>query len=66
MELFQMAKGDDELISAYLSDIARIPLISREQEKELARKAHSGDVATKQQLVNHAIAAQITKDCCSA
>jgi RNA polymerase primary sigma factor len=52
MESFQMTKGDDELISAYLSDIARIPLISREQEKELARKAHTGDVAAKQQLVN--------------
>ena len=49
---FKTAHDDDELISAYLADIARIPLITREQEVELAQKAHDGDVSAKQRLVN--------------
>ncbi len=46
-------KGDlsDSSISWYLEQINKIPLLSREEEDALARKAREGDEAAKQKLV---------------
>ncbi len=38
-------------LAVYLREIARIPLLSREQEVELARRARAGDEAAKQKLI---------------
>ncbi|MGH7416723.1 MAG: sigma-70 family RNA polymerase sigma factor, partial [Candidatus Rokuibacteriota bacterium] len=38
-------------LAVYLGEIARIPLLSREQEMELARRARAGDEAAKQKLI---------------
>lgn len=38
-------------LAVYLGEIARIPLLSREQEMELARRARAGDAAAKQKLI---------------
>jgi RNA polymerase sigma factor (sigma-70 family) len=38
-------------LAVYLREIARIPLLSREQEMELARRVRAGDTAAKQQLI---------------
>ncbi|MCX7677679.1 MAG: RNA polymerase sigma factor RpoD/SigA [Spirochaetes bacterium] len=41
----------DSSISWYLEQINKIPLLSREEEDELARKARQGDEAAKQKLI---------------
>ena len=46
-----MAK-DDTILSMYLREINKIPLLSREEENELALKAKNGDVAAKNKIVN--------------
>ena len=43
--------ADDELLSYYMKDINSIPLLTREEEFELAVKAKNGDKAAKDKIV---------------
>jgi len=46
-----MAK-DDTVLTMYLKEINKIPLLTREEENELALKAKNGDVVAKNKIVN--------------
>jgi RNA polymerase primary sigma factor len=41
---------DDDALSLYLNEIRRIPLLSRDEEKELARSAKRGDTNAKRKM----------------
>ena len=43
--------GDDSVLSLYLRDINRIPLLTRQQEIDCATRVRDGDVAAKEHLV---------------
>lgn len=43
--------NDDNILSIYLRDINRIPLLSREEETELAERAAKGDKTAKDKIV---------------
>jgi len=43
---------DDTVLTMYLREINKIPLLSREEENELALKAKNGDVIAKNKIVN--------------
>lgn len=43
---------DENILAMYLKEINNIPMISHEEEIELAQKAQSGDTAAKNKLVN--------------
>ena len=45
-------KFDDEMMDLYLKDINRVPLLTAEEEKELAVKARNGSKSAKNKLVN--------------
>ena len=45
-------KFDDETITAYMKDLSRIPLLTADEEKELAIKAASGSRSAKNKLIN--------------
>jgi RNA polymerase primary sigma factor len=42
---------DDEVLALYLKDINKIPLLTREEETTLAKKAKAGDKAAKNKIV---------------
>ncbi len=44
------AKQNDEVLSYYMKDIQKIPLLSREEEIELAKKARAGDKFAKDRI----------------
>uniref|UniRef100_A0A7C6ABC6 RNA polymerase sigma factor RpoD/SigA n=1 Tax=candidate division WOR-3 bacterium TaxID=2052148 RepID=A0A7C6ABC6_UNCW3 len=43
---------DDKTVTAYLKDVLKIPLLTPEQEQELARRARKGDEVARNQLIN--------------
>ena len=43
---------DDTVLTMYLREINKIPILTREEENELALKAKNGDVAAKNKIVN--------------
>ena len=45
-------KTTDNLLTLYMNDIKRYPLLSPEEETELAKKAVAGDTAAREQLIN--------------
>ncbi len=45
-------KANDEVLSLYLKDINKLPLLTREEEVELATRAAKGDSMAKQKIVN--------------
>jgi RNA polymerase primary sigma factor len=52
----QIARAIDEgreSLDLYLDEISRVPLLSREEEMELARKAFKGSVAAQEKLARH-------------
>src|SRR5512133_1804479 len=52
----QIARAVDEgreSLDLYLDEISRVPLLSREEEMELARKAFRGNVAAQEKLARH-------------
>ena len=51
MEVNNMAK-DDTVLTMYLKEINKIPLLTREEENELALKAKNGDAVAKNKIVN--------------
>ena len=48
----EMMENDNEVLSIYLREINRIPLISHDEEYELAVKAKSGDRKAREKLLN--------------
>ncbi len=52
----QIARAVDEgreSLDLYLDEISRVPLLNREEEMELARKAFKGDVQAQEKLARH-------------
>ncbi len=45
-------KHEDNVLAMYLKDINKVPMLSHEEEIELAKKAQAGDKAAKNRLVN--------------
>jgi GTPase Era involved in 16S rRNA processing len=46
------ANNDENILAMYLKEINKIPLLSHEQETELAIKAKAGDSAARTKIIN--------------
>ena len=46
------AKTEENVLAMYLSEISRIPLLSRDEEDEVAQAAAQGDAAAREKLIN--------------
>ncbi|MGH6690488.1 MAG: sigma-70 family RNA polymerase sigma factor [Gammaproteobacteria bacterium] len=56
MKPAQIARAIDEgreSLDLYLDEISRVPLLNRQEETELARRAFRGDVAAQEKLARH-------------
>ena len=49
--MFSSSDSDENVLSIYLKEINKIPLLSREKENEYALKAAAGDKFAKDMLV---------------
>ena len=47
----QRTKADDDLLRLYLNEISKYPLLSRNEESILSRRAVAGDPAAKEKLI---------------
>jgi RNA polymerase sigma factor (sigma-70 family) len=47
----ETSQGNREILSLYLDEIRRIKLLTPEEEQDLARRIHAGDVEAERQLV---------------
>lgn len=47
----QINKKDNDVLSAYFNDLKRIPLLTREEEAELAKKAKAGDKVAREKVL---------------
>jgi RNA polymerase primary sigma factor len=48
----QRINSDENILSLYLKELSRIPLLTREEEEDAARKAVQGDVAARNKLAS--------------
>ena len=46
------ASADENVLGMYLKEINRIPLLTREEEAQIARAATAGDIAARNRLIN--------------
>jgi RNA polymerase primary sigma factor len=51
LEALDTVPADTDLTTAYLHEISRVPLLSREQEVELAKRVEAGDVEAMREFV---------------
>lgn len=49
---FEYYNSGSNLLAYYLNQISRIPLLTREEEEDLARKAKNGNVIAREKLIN--------------
>ena len=58
-----MQEANDDLLNKYIRKISRIPVLSADEEKELAKRAKAGDIDARRQLVqaNLRLVVNITK-----
>ena len=58
-----MPEANDDLLNKYIRKISRIPVLSADEEKELAKRAKAGDIDARRQLVqaNLRLVVSITK-----
>ncbi len=46
------SQADDDIVSLYLAEVRKIPLLTRQEEDRLARRAAKGDVAAKSKILH--------------